>query len=158
MVAAQTTPGPLPARVTEHAPGRVATVARLAFGGLFTGGSLVHVAIVVTGTETYRHFADTVFIPVVKQAWLSVFMPHATLLGLLLATFELTVGLLILAGGRKTTLGLLAAVAFHLGLMLFGWGLWFWSVPMLAMLVALLRHDFGNAMRPRRNPRTGEEM
>ena len=48
----------------------------------------------------------------------------------------------VLAGGRKTVLGLLAAIAFHLGLMLFGWGFWFWSVPMLAMLVALLRHDF----------------
>ena len=156
MGAIRTTSRPATALAAKHAPGRVAAVARLAFGGLFTGGSLVHVAIVVTGTETYRHFANTAFLPVVKQAWLSVFMAHAALLGLLLAAFELTVGLLILAGGRKTTLGLLAAVAFHLGLMLFGWGFWAWSVPMLAMLVALLRCDFGNAMGPRRNPRTGE--
>jgi hypothetical protein len=28
---------------------------------------------------------------------------------------------------------------------------------MLAILVALLRCDFGNAMGPRRNPRTGEQ-
>jgi uncharacterized membrane protein YphA (DoxX/SURF4 family) len=97
----------------------------------------------VTGTETYRQFADTAFLPFVKQAWLSVFMPHAALLGLLLAAFELTAGLLILAGGRKTTLGLLGALAFHLGLMLFGWGFWFWSAPMLAVLVALLHYDFG---------------
>jgi hypothetical protein len=69
---------------------------------------------------------------------------------LLLAAFELAVGLLILAGGRKTTLGLVAAVAFHLGLMLFGWGFCFWSVPMLAGLVALLRYDFSNALKPRR--------
>jgi hypothetical protein len=38
---------------------------------------------------------------------------------------------------------------FHLGLMLFGWGFWFWSVPMLALLVTQLRYDFANAMRPR---------
>lgn len=156
--ATQTTSRPATARVAEHAPGRVATVARLAFGGLFTGGSLVHVAIVVTGTEAYRHFADTAYIPVVKQAWLSVFMPHAALFGLLLAAFELAVGLLILAGRRKTTFGLGAAVAFHLGLMLFGWGFWFWSVPMLAMLVALLRYDFGNAMGARRNQQTGTRV
>jgi hypothetical protein len=118
---------------------------------MFTGGAAIHVAIVITGTETYRHFADTAFIPLVEQAWLSVFMPHAALLGLLLAAFELAVSLLILAGGPKTRLGLLAAIAFHLGLMLFGWGFWFWSVPMLVMLVALLRYDFDNAMRPRRN-------
>jgi hypothetical protein len=47
----------------------------------------------------------------------------------MLAAFELAVGLLILAGGRKTTLGLVAAVAFHLGLMLFGWGFCSWSSP-----------------------------
>jgi hypothetical protein len=34
--------------------------------------------------------------------------------------------------------------------MLLGGGFWFWSVPMLALLVTLLRYDFGNAMRPRR--------
>ena len=38
---------------------------------------------------------------------------------------------------------------FHLGLMLFGWGFWLWSVPILALLVRLLRYDFANAMRPR---------
>jgi hypothetical protein len=68
--------------------------------------------------------------------------------------FEVAVGLLILAGGPRARLGLLAAVAFHLGLMLFGWGFWCWSVPMLAMLVALLRFDFGNGVRPRRDRRT----
>jgi hypothetical protein len=125
---------------------------------MFTGGSAVHVAIVVTGTQTYRHFAGTAFIPFVKQAWLSVFMPRAALLGLLLAAFQLAVGLLILAGGRRTALGLMAAMAFHLGLMLFGWGFWFWSTPMLAMLVALLRYDFGNAMPPRRHQKTGTRV
>ena len=155
MVATETTPRPATAGVGQRLPGRVARVGRLAFGVMFAGGAAVHVAIVMTGTETNRQFADTAFIPFVKQAWLSVFMPHAALLGLLLAAFELAVGLLILAGGRKTALGLVAALAFHLGLLLFGWGFWFWSVPMLAALVALLRYDFGNAMRPRRDRRTG---
>ena len=149
MVATQTTPRPATALVTQPLPGRVARAGRLAVGAMFAGGSVVHVAIVVTGTETYRHFVDTAFILFVKQAWLSVFMPHAALFGLLLAALELAVGLLILAGGRKTTIGLLAAIVFHLGLMLLGWGFWFWSAPMLAMLIALLRYDFGNAMRPR---------
>ena len=149
MVATQTTSRPAATLTPPHRPGRMARVGRLAFGVMFTGGAAIHVAIVITGTETYRHFADTTFIPLVKQAWLSVFMAHAALLGLLLAAFELAVGLLILAGARKTVLGLVAAIAFHLGLMLFGWGFWFWSAPMLAMLIALLRYDFGNAMRPR---------
>jgi hypothetical protein len=153
-VTTQTTPRPAATLATPRRPGRVASVGRLAVGVMFAGGSAVHVVIVVTGTETYQHFADTAFLPFVKQAWLSVFMPHAALLGLLLAAFELAVGLLILAGARRTVLGLVAAIAFHLGLMLFGWGFWFWSVPMLAMLVALLRYDFDNALGPRRNQRT----
>jgi hypothetical protein len=151
----QTTPRPVTDLARRHLPGRVARGGRLAFGVLFAGGAAVHVAIVVTGTETYRRFADTAFIPFVKQTWQSTFMPNAAVFGLLLATFELTVGLLILAGGRQTTLGLLAAIAFHLGLMLFGWGFWFWSIPMLAMLVALLRYDFGNAIGPRRRMSPG---
>jgi hypothetical protein len=157
-VTTQTTSRPAATLATPHRPGRMASVGRLAFGAMFAGGSAVHVAIVVTGTETYRHFADTAFVPFVKQAWLSVFMPHAALFGLLLAASELAVGLLILAGGRKTTLGLVAAIAFHLGMMLFGWGFWFWSIPMLAMLVALLRYDFGNAMGPRRYRQTGTRV
>jgi hypothetical protein len=67
--------------------------------------------------------------------------------------FELAVGMLILASTCNTTIGLVAAIAFHLGLMLFGWGFWLWSVPMLALLVALLRFDFSNALGPRRNQR-----
>ena len=135
----QTTSRPAATLATPHRPGRMAMVGRVAFGAMFAGGSAVHVAIVVTGTETYRHFADTAPVPFVKQAWLSVFVPHAALFG------------------RKTTLGLVAAIAF-LGLMLFGWGFWFWSIPMLAMLVALLRYDFGNAMGPRRYRQTGTRV
>lgn len=153
MVTTQTRSRPAATLAPPHRPGRVARVGRLAFGVMFTGGAAIHVAIVVTVTETYWHLADTAFIPSVKQAWLSIFMPHAALLGLLLAAFELAIGLLILAGGLKTRLGLLTTIAFHLGLMLFGWGFWFWSIPILAMLVALLRFDFGNALGPRRNQR-----
>jgi hypothetical protein len=158
IVTTLTTSRPGATLAPPHGPGRVARVGRLAFGVMFTGGAAIHVAIVVTGTESYRHFADTAFIPLVKQVWLSVFMAHAALLGLLLAAFELAVGLLILAGARKTVLGLVAAIAFHLGLMLFGWGFWFWSIPMLAMLVALLRYDFGNALGPRHNQRMGRRV
>jgi len=33
--------------------------------------------------------------------------------------------------------------------MLLGGGFWFWSVAMLALLVTLLRYDFGNGRRRR---------
>ena len=78
----QTTSRPAATLAPPHRPGRMARVGRLAFGVMFSGGAAIHVAIVISGTETYRHFADSAFIPLVKQAWLSVFMPHAALLGL----------------------------------------------------------------------------
>src|SRR6266508_2881255 len=70
MVATQTTPRLATVLATRHSPGTMTRVCRLAFAVMFTGGAAIHVAIVVTGTETYRHVADTAFIPFVKQAWL----------------------------------------------------------------------------------------
>ena len=105
MVATQTTPRLATVLATRHSPGTMTRVCRLAFAVMFTGGAAIHVAIVVTGTETYRHVADTAFIPFVKQAWLSVFMPHAALFGLLLAAFELIVGLLISPADATPPLG-----------------------------------------------------
>jgi hypothetical protein len=35
-------------------------------------------------------------------------------------------------GGRIAKLGSAGVIAFHLLLMLFGWGIWFWCVPALA--------------------------
>jgi hypothetical protein len=57
----------------------------------------------------------------------------------LLILYELVMGLLILSGGRRTELGLVAAIAMHLGLLVFGWVLTIWAVTMLVTFALLIR-------------------
>jgi hypothetical protein len=118
---------------------RAARWAQQALGWLFLLGSISHVVFGVGVTEIYRDFAAWSPFEWVRDAWASVFMPNALAFALLLAAFEATVGALILAGGRKMQLGLVGAIGFHIGLMLFG--LWPWSVPMIAAFLALLVSD-----------------
>lgn len=60
-------------------------------------------------------------------------MATPTAWGLAVAAGELAIGAAILAAGRWTRLGLLGAIAFHVALLLFGWGAWAYSVPMLVL-------------------------
>jgi hypothetical protein len=77
----------------------------------------------------------------VTAAWRAVVAPnHYLFIGLLVA-FEAVVGLLILSGGRRTRLGLIAAIGFRLAQWLFGWGVTVYSLLMLPALVLLLRAE-----------------
>lgn len=135
--------GPLPGRAAESGrrtglPGRIV-------GGffLFTGG--VHLGIVAAGTELYRHFADGALFPFISAVWRDVFMANPALWGMSLSLGEVVFGLLLFRGGAWASAGWAGIIAFHLGLMLFGWGFWLWSVPALAFLgpsaVAHWRHQ-----------------
>ncbi len=107
---------------------------------LFTGG--VHLGMVAADTEVYRHFADGSMLPLVQDAWTDVFMAHAVVWALLVMTGELVMGLLLLRGGAAAKVGWVGAIAFHVALLLFGWGFWVWSVPALAFLVWAARRDW----------------
>ena len=105
---------------------------------LFTGG--IHVGIAAADTDLYRQFADTA--PAwVEEAWQEVFMAAPTAGGLLLAAFEVAMGLLLLSHGRAVRVGWAGVIAFHVGLLFFGWGFWLWSVPVLAVLVIASRAE-----------------
>lgn len=122
------------ARVRATPGGRQPSRLTRSVGHLFLWTSGVHVGIVVADTEFYRRFADGA-LPVVREAWSGVFMASPALWGLAVSLGELLIGLATLRGGRWTLLGLSGAIGFHLCLMLFGWGFWLWSLPMLALLV-----------------------
>ena len=107
---------------------------------LFTGG--VHLGMVAADVEVYRHFADGSMLPFVRDAWTSVFMAHAVLWALLVMTGELAMAVLLLRGGTAAKVGWVGVIAFHVCLMLFGWGFWLWSVPVLAFLVWAARRDW----------------
>jgi hypothetical protein len=123
---------------TESRTGRIG---RVAFGAMFVLGAAAHALLVLLSPTAYRSFADGASLPFIKHAWRSILVPNVSVLIPVLAIFELIVGLSILAGGHWTRWGLAAAIAFHLGLMLFGWGFWVWSIPMLALLTLELRAE-----------------
>lgn len=115
-------------------------VNRRTVGGffLFTGG--IHVGIVAADTELYRDFASAA--PAwVQEAWQEVFMAAPVTWGLLLAAAEVTLGLLLLSHGTAVRVGWAGVIAFHVGLLSFGWGIWLWSVPALVVLVLASRAD-----------------
>jgi uncharacterized membrane protein len=74
----------------------------------------------------------------VTSAWQAVVAPNHYLFIGLLVIFEAVVGVLIISGGRRTKLGLVAALGFHLALWLFGWMTTIYSLVMVPVLVLLL--------------------
>jgi hypothetical protein len=69
------------------------------------------------------------------QAWDRIFMAAPVGWGLALSLGEAALGVLLLRGGAWAKAGWAGVIAFHLALMLFGWGFWLWSVPALAFLI-----------------------
>ena len=117
---------------------RARYVGRIAVGVLMLlGGAAFNTMNLVFG-QTYADFADQAHFAWVTSAWRAVVAPnHSLFIGLLVA-FEAVVGVLILSGGRRTQVGLVAAIGFHLALWLFGWGVTIYSLVMLPVLVLLL--------------------
>ena len=114
-------------------------------GAFFLTMGGVHLGIVAADTSTYQHFGDTGLFRFVRDGWQTVFMAHPATWGLCLMVGEVTLGALLLAGGRATLVGWVGVAAFHVLLMLFGFGFWAWSVPVLLVLPALARGDVERA-------------
>jgi hypothetical protein len=120
---------------------RARLVGRWAVALLFVvAGAGVNLWYLVNGTD-YAAFADASAIPLVRETWRAVVAPNQELWIGLLVAFEATAGVLVASGGRRTQLGLVAIIAFHLALLSFGWFFAFWSLPMLLALGLLLRAE-----------------
>ena len=114
---------------------------RQAVGGFFLTMGGVHLGLVAADPQTYRHFADGALFPFVEAGWHDIVMATPTVWGLLLMGGEVALGTLLLVGGRAARWGWYGVIVFHLLLMLFGFGVWLWSIPALILLVALARAD-----------------
>lgn len=115
---------------------------RRAVGGFYLVMGGINAGIVAADPETYRTFADGSFLPFVTRAWRDVVMGAPHLWFLLLAAGEVTLGVLLLRGGRGARVGWAGVLLFHVLLMSFGFGFWLWSVPALAVLVPVARADW----------------
>ena len=118
---------------------RAMYIGRVAAATLFiAGGALFNTLTLATGGD-YSGFADGSYLPVVEDTWHSIVAPHQYIFIPLLIAFEMMVGVLMLAGGRRTQVALVAAIGFHIGLMFFGWQYYPFSIAMIAAFVLLLR-------------------
>ena len=118
---------------------RAMYVGRIAVATLFiAGGALFNTLTFATGGD-YSEFADGSYLPFVTDTWRSVVSPNQYLFIPLLIAFEVVVGALVLTGGRRTQLALVAAIGFHIGLMFFGWQFYPFSIAMIVAFLLLLR-------------------
>ncbi|HEY0643551.1 MAG TPA: hypothetical protein VGD39_09050 [Nocardioides sp.] len=112
-----------------------ASAVRHFVGGFYLVMGGINAGIVAGDPQTYRPFADAAYWSFVTDAWHSVVMARPTVWFLLLAAGEVTLGLLLLRGGPPAKAGWVGVIAFHVLLMSFGFGIWMWSLPALALLV-----------------------
>ena len=114
---------------------------RRAVGGLYIGAGAAVNALFLLRGDDYAEFADGAYVRFVRDTWREVVVPHHHEWIALLIAFELGVGVLALLGGRRTQIGYVAAITFHVALLSFGWGFYLWSVPMVWALSVLLRGE-----------------
>lgn len=115
---------------------------------MLLGGAAVNASFLIGGV-TYADFADDAKFAWVTDAWRAVVPGDYTLWIGLLITFEAVTGILILSGGWPTRAGLVAAIAFHVGLgVFFSWFLTYYAAVMLVGMGLLLRAEW----RPRSAP------
>jgi hypothetical protein len=125
---------------------------RLAVATLYlAAGAAVNAFFLLRGDD-YREFANGSAFAFVRHAWRDLVVTHHHVWIGLLVVFELAVGVLALLGGRRTQLAYVAAIAFHVALLSFGWGFGLWSLPMIAALVTLLRGERQSMVDGRRPP------
>ena len=119
---------------------RARYIGRVAVGMLMLLGGAVFNAVNLALGD-YAGFADQAHFGWVTDAWRAIVAPNQYLFIGLLVAFEAVVGVLILSGGRRTQLGLVGAIGFHLALWLFGWFVTIYSLIMLPALALLLRAE-----------------
>ena len=141
MTTTQSRPLARPASPAGHS-----RVGRTVVGGFFLVMGGVHLGLVAADPQVYEHFADNGLFPFVRTGWRDIVMAAPALYGLLLMAGEVTAGALLLTGGRAARFGWAAVIAFHVLLMVFGWWIWVWCVPALALLTWLAAND----LRPAR--------
>lgn len=118
---------------------RALQVGRLALGLLFlVGGALVNFLFLVGDTD-FADFADDSPWTFITETWRSVVAPRQLLFIGLLIAFEAAVGILVLLGGRRAEIGMVAIMGFHVGLLFFAWYFWAWSALMLVAVGLLLQ-------------------
>jgi hypothetical protein len=85
-------------------------------------GWLAHIYLGLFSPHTYLPFGDTALLPAYTALWRGFIMPNISFFALLLAVFEIMVGVLLVSQGRWVKLGLVLSIGFNLFLVQMGLG------------------------------------
>lgn len=119
----------------------MANVMRIAWGVFFLGSAVFNALITAPNAEqVYLSFAGMSW-PVAEQLVRHLVVPVGTAFTLLVASFEVTVGLLILRR-RTARVGIVISLAWLAVLIPFLDGYGLVNVILIAALAPLLRHDY----------------
>ena len=144
------------ASVRADRSNRARLVARVALGVLFlVFGACVNLIYLITDWDSFAAFGQMSQFALVRDTWASVVAPGTGVFIGALIVGEAIAGGLVLSGGRRLAAGLVLLVAFHAGLLFFGWWLWLYAVPMLGALTLLLRAQRRHEQDPAPPPRGG---
>jgi len=113
-----------------------------AAGAFYACMAGVHLGIVAADPQAYDNMPSQSPWGFVRTAWADIFMANPQFWGLFAAGLELSLGVLLLVGGRASKLGWIGIIAFQVPLILFGWGYLIWSLPAAAVLYLAARHDW----------------
>jgi hypothetical protein len=137
------------AALRADASARALRTGEIAFAVLYIAAGAGVNAYYLLGGADYATFADAAHFAFVRETWRAVVVPHHTIwIGLLIA-FELTIGLLVLSGGRRAQLGLLGGIVMTVALPVFGWIFTIWALVMLPAYGLLLRAEHHASERQR---------
>jgi len=127
--------------------GRWRNAARLAFGGFYLAMATYNVTVILpNAAATYTDIAHNLAWPGFDWLMLHLVVPAAVPFTVLLIAFEVGVAVLVLSKGQRVRLGLLAAVAFQVGLApLMSW-YELGNVPLVAWALLLLARDYDRSL------------
>ena len=127
--------------------GRWRNAARLAFGGFYLAMATYNVTVSLpNAAASYTDIAHNLAWPGFDWLMLHLVVPAAVPFTVLLIAFEVGVAVLVLSKGQRVRLGLLAAVAFQVGLApLMSW-YELGNVPLVAWALLLLARDYDRSL------------
>jgi hypothetical protein len=126
--------------------GKWRNAARIGFGGFFLAMAAYNTTVVLpNAAESYKGIAELSW-PGFDWLMLHLVVPAGVSFTVLLVAFEVGVAILVLSKGRRVRVGLLAAVAFMIGLApLMSW-YELANVPLVAGALALLARDYDRSL------------
>jgi hypothetical protein len=138
---------PTPLLTARPIAGRWRNAARVAFGGFILAMAAYNTTVTLpNAAASYTDIANDLAWPGFDWLLLHLVVPAAVPFTLLLIAFEVGVAAMVLSKGRWVRVGLLAAVAFMIGLApLMSW-YELANVPLVAWALALLTRDYDRSL------------